>query len=59
MEPVKQYEEIEEDPRMRLTAEVIKDKDTSKNIDTMEVSPDSPELFAYLSQIRNEVPDKK
>ena len=44
---------------MRLTAEIIKDKDTSKNLEAMEVSPDSPELFAYLSQIRNEVPDRK
>jgi len=44
---------------MRLTAEIIKDEDSSKNIEAMEDSPDSPELFAYLSKIRNEEPDKK
>jgi len=58
MELIKQYE-IEVDPRMRLTAGVIKDKDIAKNNNKMEASPDSPELCAYLNQIRNEVPEKK
>lgn len=44
---------------MRLTAEVIKDKDAQQNPEKMEVSSDSPELFAQLAQIRNELPDKK
>ena len=44
---------------MRLTTEIIKDVADNKKLESMEVSPDSPELYAYLSQMRTEVPERK